>query len=308
MLAAWVSLPIAAFFLMVLIILVPSLAIRDRRALLAVAGLALVPAIWAISGFATIPVLKLFESFLYPSGFRLFALFVSTLPFAFIFVALSTGLEARGARTSRLHVVVPAVIAAVSIAATVGLALAHASDESSYAITIAERRYVDDGRTTIVVRGERMEAIDLSRDGARVSLVPDVVQTLPSSGRAPSNLVVVSEARALTRRVVSVAIDFPSPPSVVALSLLGSDGGMFYDANYPWSQSLDGKSVEISIGANPPQRLIVELVLESGYSGELSIEARYADTPSEYVCVDERYHIVASSLTVVDKVWIEASR
>jgi hypothetical protein len=128
--------------------------------------------------------------------------------------------------------------------------------------------------------GDRLRGIDLVLRGQYFPLGSKATASLDLLGTRLLNAekAELSTRRFLGRKQCTLTLSSQRPPAFVRARLKVKDEFDLLDCNYPYAFSEADSSCEISVPANPPAPLSLNLTLADTYSGQLELETVYAES------------------------------
>jgi hypothetical protein len=130
-----------------------------------------------------------------------------------------------------------------------------------------------------VTGGDRLKGISLSLWGKDFPLGsgPSVKTYLPEAKPPIAEIITISTQRFLGRKQCTLTLMGSRAPNFVRARLKVKDEFELLDCNYPYTFSEADSSYSISVPANPPAPLSLNLTLADTYSGQLELETVYAE-------------------------------
>lgn len=244
----------------------------------------LLPLGFAVSDLVLQPELSAFEHFLFPDWRSLLYLCFVALPFLLLIVALGESLIGSGFYKVRTAVLGAAAFLAVSFG---GLAWAYSDAKAFQGPTDISLHEIEDetlGTRRIEISSLRpLPTALLQRPGGEIRLTSSSslqIEETPSE----QNLLTLDESRSyfLDRSQISLTIRYPGEPSGVTIAIPQMTTGSIYDCSYPFKATEDGRGVEVTIGARPPNPLVLDFTVSPAFSAPAYVTVEYHAAPKPF--------------------------
>ncbi|MCK7470893.1 MAG: hypothetical protein MZU95_08980 [Desulfomicrobium escambiense] len=87
--------------------------------------------------------------------------------------------------------------------------------------------------------------------------------------------VAVTRESFLDRTQLLLSISAEGDPSEIRILIASLDSGSVYDSSFPFRSTVDGKGIEVHVGARPPDPVIVSLTVSRDFSASAVAVAGY---------------------------------
>ncbi len=279
-----VSPPFAFYFVWAFFACGFSLLARKPWASLAACLLMYAPLFLLAGDLVARPPLGFFRRLVAPGAGEAFLLAAAVLPFNTFTASPLLFFRPHSVRGRRVEVLFFLCAAALVEAVALGAGFAAILGEAQTArLRLSERVDQDAGLASVeVAANHRLDAPVLTRNGVPLKISPAPGarsdRAYASVAEARRFVDISSKSRAfLGRELFTVRIACARPAVALAIRLESERDLHVHDCSLPYLSALDGRSVEIFVGENPPNPLKVELATPEGTSARIVLVARYLE-------------------------------
>ncbi len=259
-----------------------------------------VPVLFLFLSLASDPEYRLYSLFVSPSATVSAVLALAFLPLFIYSVSPILFFIPSGKRARTVEAVV-----CISLAFLVeGISFARALSASAFNASpfeLSESLDCDKGVFSAELSGSRRIGDITLKRGDRLLNFSSKRDTATVMGQDKSEWIAFSQSRAsfLGRSSYRIGLKFVRKPDMLSLRLTSSDDINIYDCSLPYRTSIDGKSVDIFVGARPPEPFVLEFTVPRGFKATLSARAQYLEPLVPY-SFDPAVPISVSGFELID--------